>query len=574
MKSGSGDKNNLFIAKKASLLSINKIKRLLTVQGVIRHFLKIAIDITQSDSGSFVLFNPNTGFLDIEASFGLKRRAKKTKLRVGEGITGWVATSGKPLRIDDVSKDWRYVSIDPRIRSELAVPIEWQSTIVGVLNVDSHEKSHYKPQHEKQLETIASEAAQWLSYAWEIEKLRQQAKQLSTLIEIGRTIVSQEDLEKTLEGVVRNAVFFMNANKGKLFLLNREKSELLLIASYDSNKEDIKKEKMIISLSESIFGVVVKKCKPLAIQDIHEESLMHCPEFALENEMVSFLAVPLVFGKECQGLLAIFTATPHRFSNSQIQLLQTLADLSAVALAKARLLERIVQTEENLREGERLLSLGLLAAEIAHEIRNPLTVIHMLLHSLKMRIKEDPVSQRDLEILEKKMSQLNRIVDQVLVIGRSTEPALEAMKVEDIIDDVLLLSRHKLAGQRIEVQTKISPLLPNLKADRAQVEQAVLNLILNAIQAMEEGGMLEIIAELQHNDAEPYLAIRVKDTGSGMTQAEIEDIFVPFLTRKKEGTGLGLAIVQKIMENHRGKVEVHSTLGQGSTFSLLFPLLD
>ncbi|QSR89236.1 GAF domain-containing protein [Methylacidiphilum caldifontis] len=562
------------LRKLSGEISIEKVKKLLTVQGVIRHFLKIAISRTASDSGSFVLFNPNTGLLDIEASFGLKHKAKKTKLKVGEGITGWVINSAKTMRIDDVTKDWRYVSIDPRIQSELAVPIEWQSTVIGVLNVDSHQKAHYSLEHEKELEAIAAESAQWLSLAWEFEKLRQQADQLSTLIEIGRTIVSQEDLEKTLEGVVRNAVTFMNANKGKLFLLNPDKTELHLIASCDKDKETMKKEKMTISLSESIFGVVVKKCKPLAIQDIHEESLIHCPELAMEKEMVSFLSVPLVFSSECQGVLALFTAFPHRFSNSQIQLLQTLADLSAVALAKARLLDRIVQTEENLREGERLLSLGLLAAEIAHEIRNPLTVIHMLIHSLKTRIQHDPVSQKDLEVLEKKMIQMNRIVDQVLVLGKATQPSLESLKVEEIIEDVLLLSRHKLAGQKIEVKTSISPSIPKIKAERSQVEQAVLNLILNGAQAMGEGGVLEIIAEIEETETDPYLAIRVKDSGSGMSKAEIEELFVPFLTRKKQGTGLGLAIVQKIMENHRGKVKVSSTLGEGSTFSLLFPLFD
>lgn len=574
MNSPSTGKSPSSRGRKRREISIEKVKKLLTVQGIIRHFLKIAIGRTQSDSGSFVLFNPNTGLLDIEASYGLKHKAKKTKLKVGEGITGWVATSGKPMRIDDVSKDWRYVSIDPRIQSELAVPIEWQSTIIGVLNVDSHEKSHYTLEHEKEMEALAAEAAQWLSYAWEFEKLRQQAKQLSTLIEIGRTIVSQEDLEKTLEGVVRSAVLFMNADKGKLFLLNPDKTELHLIASWDKNKENMKRERMAISLSESIFGVVVKKCKPLAIQDIHEESLIHCPEFALEKEMVSFLSVPLVFGNECQGVLALFTSFPHRFSNSQIQLLQTLADLSGVALAKARLLERIVQTEENLREGERLLSLGLLAAEIAHEIRNPLTVIHMLIHSLKSRIQCDPVSQKDLEVLEKKMVQMNRIVDQVLVLGKAPQPLLESLRVEEIIEDVLLLSRHKLAGQKIEVQTAIAPSLPKIKAERAQVEQAILNLILNGVQAMKEGGRLEISAEIEDNETEPYLAIRVKDSGPGMSKAEMEELFVPFLTRKKQGTGLGLAIVQKIMENHRGKVKVSSTLGEGSTFSLLFPLFD
>ncbi len=547
-----------------------EIQTLLTPRGVIRHFLRLALTRTGANSGSFVLLNPSTGFLEIEASVGLRKGAGRTKLRADEGVTGWVATTGRLMRISDVRREWRYVPIDPRIRAELAVPIEIGSTVVGVLNVDSHRVGHFTRTHEQDLSQLAAQVAHWLAIGWEIEGFRQKARQLGTLVEIAQTLVSQPGLDPLLDGVVRNAARLMGGARSFLFLLTEDKTHLGLRAAFGDDPG--LPQEFVIPVDESVFSVVVKKGKPLLVLDLAEEPYVHCPELRIGGqELRSVLAVPLSF-VERVGVLCVCMAQRHRFANSEVELLQTLADLSTVAIQKARLLQQVMKIEEGLRQSERLSALGLLATEVAHEIRNPLTVIQMLFYTLADRFPEDPGVQKDVAVIAAKLRQMNRITEQVLTLGRSAQPLVEPISVERMLDEILLLIRHKLSAQEIQVEKSISTPIPFLQGDRGQIEQALLNLILNAAEAMPRGGVLGLDASVVERDGIAYLALGVRDNGPGMTQEEIESLFVPFLTRKAQGTGIGMAIVRKIMEDHRGKVEVDSAPGRGSQLSLLFPL--
>ncbi|VVM07437.1 two-component system, NtrC family, sensor histidine kinase AtoS [Methylacidimicrobium cyclopophantes] len=547
-----------------------EIQILLNPRGVIRHFVRLALAKTGANSGSFVLLNPSTGFLDIEASVGLRKGAGRTKLRADEGVTGWVVTTGKPMRISDVRREWRYVAIDPRIRSELAVPVEVGSTVIGVLNVDSHRVGHFTRAHEQELVRLAEKAAQWLAMGWEIEGFRHKARQLGSLVEMAQTLVSHSSLDPLVDGVVRNAASLMGGARSFLFLLAEDKERLDLRAAF-GEAVDLPRD-FAIPVDESVFSVVVKKGKPLAVLDLEEEPYVHCPELRLGGGgLRSVLTVPLSF-VEPVGVLCVCMAQRHRFAKSEIELLQTLADLATVAIQKARLIQQIMKIEEGLRQSERLSSLGLLATEVAHEIRNPLTVIQMLFYTLADRLPKDPGIQKDVGVIGAKLRQMNRITEQVLTLGRSAQPLVESISVEQMLEEILLLVRHKLSAQGIQVEKRIPTSVPPLRGDRGQIEQALLNLILNAAEAMSKGGTLGLEASVVERDEIAYLSLEVRDSGPGMSQKEMEGLFIPFLTRKAQGTGIGMAIVRKIMEDHRGKVEVDSALGQGSRLSLLFPL--
>ena len=230
--------------------------------------------------------------------------------------------------------------------------------------------------------------------------------------------------------------------------------------------------------------------------------------------------------------------------------------------------------EEKLRASERLSALGLLAAEIAHEIRNPLTVMQMLFHALMESVQKDATSQRDAELISEKMRQMNRILDQVLSFARSSEPMKEPVHAGQLIDDVFLLTRHKLLRQGIDVRSSVPDDLPPFRADRAQIEQVLLNLILNASEAMPKGGALRLSATRELFEGRPHIVIGVRDNGQGMSPKQVENLFAPFLTYKESGTGIGLAIVKKIMENHQAKLQVESKVGQGTRFRLFFPMAD
>jgi len=548
------------------------LRTLLHPQKALDRILAAAVRSTRADSGSFILVNPNSGLLDIEASHGLSERAKKVKLRPGEGITGWVATTGEPLRTGDVRKEKRYVSISAKVRSEMAVPVEMRGQVVGLLNVDSTKTNAFSATDEARLVDMASEAAQWLEFAWEIDQLRLKSRQLTSLVDIAQMIISETNLDEILEQITLQTFRLMKARLCSVFLLNEDHSELVLRACHGGTA--LYRQKPNLNTEDSLLGSVVNRRKAVAIVDVVKEKGYIQTDIAREEKLVSMLAVPLIFAEKAVGVLVVYTQQRHRFSNDEIKLLTTLGDLSAVAIEKGRLLARVVDMEEKLRASERLSALGLLAAEIAHEIRNPLTVMQMLFHALVETLQLDETSRRDAELISEKMRQMNRILDQVLSFARSSEPIKETVDARQLIDDVFLLTRHKLQQQGIEMRSQVAEDLPPLRADRPQVEQVLLNLILNAVDAMPNGGTLRLSASLEEFDGAPHLAIGVRDNGQGMSSDQIDNLFAPFLTYKESGTGIGLAIVKKIMENHQGKVQVESKVGQGTKFKLLFPVLD
>ncbi|MGZ4988793.1 MAG: two-component system sensor histidine kinase NtrB, partial [Limisphaerales bacterium] len=280
---------------------------------------------------------------------------------------------------------------------------------------------------------------------------------------------------------------------------------------------------------------------------------------------------------EAVGVLNVYKDKPYIFSNEEIHILSALAELSAIAIEKARLYERVVDVEEQLRQNEKLSALGLLAAEVAHEIRNPLTVMKMLYHSLDLRFPAGDPRIKDDVILREKMEHLNKFVEQILDFARSTEPKLTEVNLNQLIDDLGLLTRHKLRNQQIQFLRKLEPDIPNVMGDATQLSQAFLNLTLNAVEAMPNGGTLTISSRAMRaprSSNEPtHVVVEFTDTGHGMSSAQRNRAFTSLLsTTKKKGTGLGLAIVARVVETHSGKIKIRSTPGKGTSVSIAFPI--
>ncbi len=322
-------------------------------------------------------------------------------------------------------------------------------------------------------------------------------------------------------------------------------------------------------MDDSVIGFVIRRRKPLRVYNVQEHDEYRHTEMARKEGLVSLLSVPMLVGDSAIGALNVYTAAPYRYSNQDVRTLSALASLAAVAIENARLHEKIVDVEEQLRRNERLSTLGLLAAEVAHEIRNPLTVMKMLFHSLDLKFPPEDPRARDAEIMSEKMDHLNKIVDHLLGYARSTEPTFDLVDVNDLLDDVLLLTRQKLRQQQIELVRKFGDGLPRVRADRGQIEQVCLNLILNAADAMANGGTLTV-GTARHSSS--FIQLTFTDTGMGMAPDKQKQLFEPFLTTKTKGTGLGLAIVKKIVEAHRGKIEVESKPKKGTTFRILLPV--
>ena len=550
----------------------NVIHSTLDAQEALNLIIKEAVRVMSGSSGSVVLINPTNGCLEIQASVGLPADASLLRLRVGEGITGWVARTGQAARVSDVKTDPRYVMVRSTSRSELAVPLVVQDEVRGVLNVDSDRVGAFSAGDQELLEALALQAAKVIQNTWLYEQLRLKARLFEALVNVGQIINSTLNLDDALLVITREACQLMEAKMCSVLLLDETREWLDLRASFGAGKAYVQKPR--VNVSESLLGMVVRRKKPVHVVNVQTSGRYQNVEVARREGLISLLGVPLVFGGEAIGTLSIYTGVTHNFSNEEIRILTALAQLSAIAIEKARLYERIVDVEEQLRQNEKLSALGLLAAEVAHEIRNPLTVMKMLYHSMDLKFPPGDPRTKDATIMGEKMDHLNKIVEQVLDFARSTEPKLTPVDVNKLLDDLGLLTRHKLKNQGIELIRHLATDLPPVMADAMQLEQAFLNLMLNAMQAMPAGGRLTLTTRTTPGEAkEPaHVIIEFKDSGEGMNEEQCRRAFTSLLnTTKNSGTGLGLAIVSRVIETHRGEVTVKSRVGRGTTMTITLP---
>jgi signal transduction histidine kinase len=553
----------------------NTLHSSLDAQEALRLIVGEAVRLTNANSGSVALINPTSNLLTIEAAHGLSEQAIQRKLGLGEGITGWVARHGQPARSGDVRNDPRYIAIRAAVRSELAVPLEVNGEIRGVINVDSDRENAFGIDDELLLQELARQAARVVHHTWLYEQIRFKARMFESLVRIGQTINSMLNLDDALRAITREACTLMNCKMSSLLLLDETGEWLDLRASHGAGRDYVGKPRL--SAEESLVGVVLRRKKPLQVDDVQTSSRYQNIAVAQQEGLVSLLSVPLIFGGDAMGVLNIYTGHPYIFSNEEMRILAALAELSALAIEKARLYERIVDVEEQLRQNEKLSALGLLAAEVAHEIRNPLTVMKMLFHSLDLNYPPHDPRGKDAQIVREKMDHLNKIVEQILDFARTTEPELASVDLNEIIRDLALLVRHKLKNQGIQFEQRLEESLPRISADATQLEQAFLNLILNAVEAMPRGGTLTIATKAIHlprsSPSPTHLQIEFKDTGTGMSADERERVLSSLLsTTKRKGTGLGLAIVRRVAETHRGKLKIRSTPGRGTKMTITLPL--
>ncbi|HEY1788109.1 MAG TPA: GAF domain-containing protein [Verrucomicrobiae bacterium] len=544
----------------------NVIHSTLEAQEALQLIVSEGVRLVRASSGSVVLMNPTSGFLEIHASQNLPAPARRLQLRMGEGITGWVARHGKPALVNDVSQDTRYVAARRGVKSELAVPLEVNGETRGVLNMDSDRLDAFSADDLELLQELAVQAAKVIQNTWLYEQLRLKVHLFESLATVSRTINSTLNLDEALRAITREACDLMRARMCSLMMLDDSREWLDLRASQGASRAYLNKPRL--SVEESLLGVVVRRKKPLQVANVQTSARYQNVDVARREGLVSLLSVPLLFAGQAIGTLNVYTGRSYNFSNEEIRILGALAELSAIAIEKARLYERIVDVEEQMRQNEKLSALGLLAAEVAHEIRNPLTVMKLLYHSLNLKFHDDDPRAKDNKIIEAKIEHLNRIVEQILDFARTTEPKFAPVNLNELVDELGLLVRHKLANQNIEMTRRLQLDLPPVMGDAPQLEQAFLNLILNAAEAMPDGGALSI----KTRGAKSRVIIEFKDTGGGMSEEQQKQAFTAVLsTTKAKGTGLGLAIVGRIVETHQGTIQIKSRSGRGTTMIISLP---
>ncbi len=541
---------------------------------VISLVLKEAVRIMGATSGSLRMVDKESQSLRLEVAIGKGRDARRAlQLKLGQGITGWVALNGKPLLVQDVSADPRYLPIRKGVRSEMAVPLSIEGEVIGVLNLDSNRKGAFSKVDLELLTALANQSARVIHNARLHQQLKRKALELESLFSVGQTIVSSLDLDEVLVRITRKVVQLLEGVKlCSLMLLDQAKGELLIKAVHGASERYTRKPPL--KVADSLLGKVARERTPIIVEDVRSHPEFKYSGLARREGLVSLLSVPMVFQERVIGVLNAYTGRPHHFGPEEVNLLSALAGQSAIAIQNAKLYESVVASEEKIRQSERLLLLGEMAAEVAHEIRNPLTVIRMLIHSLNEEFPEGDLRKKDIQVMEQKIAQMTNLVDQILQITRQREPEFHPVELQDVLEETLALVRHRLGRQRVKVTKRLGRAVPPLKGDRAQLEQMLLNLILNASQAMPQGGHLILKTGFRRKGSlGATVWVAVEDTGCGVPKESLKDIFRPFFSLRPDGVGLGLSVVQRIVNQHQGRISVKGARGGGSCFLVEFPAL-
>jgi PAS domain S-box-containing protein len=243
------------------------------------------------------------------------------------------------------------------------------------------------------------------------------------------------------------------------------------------------------------------------------------------------------------------------------------------------------QTEEELIRSEKLASLGQLAASVAHEVNNPLAGIMVYVKLFLKKYKEEKLqtenTEKQLLKMEKELDRTTRIIRNLLDFARQSEPAIRPVEINKVVEAALLLVGHQIGLENIKLEKKLDTQLPLVLADFDKIQQVLINIIMNAIQAMPDGGNLTITTSVAKGIKinklfKDTVRIDIRDTGVGITRENMRKLFTPFFTTKEKGkgVGLGLPVVHGIIEQHKGKIEVDSEPNIGTTFTIYLEVMD
>ncbi len=289
------------------------------------------------------------------------------------------------------------------------------------------------------------------------------------------------------------------------------------------------------------------------------------------------ICAPLLARNHLLGVLVLGSTRPWHPGRRDADLLLQLANQASLAFQNAALYRDLRKRLDRLHRADRLAAVGQLAAGVAHEVSNPLTIIRSTMQYLGGSL-EDPETRRLVGDLIGEVDRIDQTISNLLSLTRHSHFQPEDVDLFDLVSQTLRLVETQARQQSVRLDERLEPPI-NLRADAAQLRQLVLNLILNALQAMPDGGRIRISARRQQlkqlatpAGGRAQIHLEIADDGPGIAPDQVKTVFDPFFTTKTEGTGLGLAICHSIVQRHEGEIELDSTLGQGTTVSILLPV--
>lgn len=440
---------------------------------------------------------------------------------------------------------------------------------------------------ERMADAWRKERRVWRELQFESALVRR-TETLLAIKSVGDTITSQIDLQEIMHSVVEQATVLMKAKISSLMLVDDERNELVLEWVYGSTPEYV--DKPNLNIDSSLLGKVVRTRRPLMVRDVQScEAYLH-RELAKSEGLVSLLSVPLLWRDSCIGVLNVYSAQRFKYTRDGIYLLYMLASHSAIAIQNARALQKTKNLENQIHELDKRSLVGEFAAGVAHEIRNPLAVVKMLVDNWET---QDPLQVEDLRVISTQLNGMNRCVTELLETSKSQPAQIAPMRLEDEVSTILTLIRVRVQDQEIGVRVDIPQDLPRVLADPSRVRQMLMNILLNALNVMPRGGTLSITARTIWRDEseglegapivesphqlppeacqDRFVLLQLEDSGGGVDpERHLRQLFEPFHTTSAHGFGIGLSVVKRIAEEGKIGLKVQNLPGQGLIFRILF----
>jgi signal transduction histidine kinase/putative methionine-R-sulfoxide reductase with GAF domain len=555
-----------------ALLEISKaIASGLYLEDVLRLIVTVTANLMNSKICSLWILDERDQKLKLKATQSISEEyLKERSLAMGEGVVGHVALHNQPMAILDVLKEPLYkekeLAKKEGLVSMLSVPMCIKDKVIGVINCYTSYPRSFLKSEEEMLTTVANQAAICIENSGLME-----------------TLDIDEILKLVLEGVTKNIGF----DRARLYLINEKRNVLECKMAVGVDERKIKEITLPLDPEGSVVARSIFEKQPFIIPDASRDPRVN-PVLKKKLNLQSLVVIPLLAKEKALGAIAADHLEPGKNITSEtLESVMTFAQQAGLAIHNAvmyqelkafshQMEEKIQKTTADLRKteaqlirSEKLAALGQLAAGIAHEIRNPLTSINILIHSLTENLSTENSRWEDLKVIEEEILRINEIVDQFLRFAKPASPLFEKTDLIPIFEETLQLLRPQLEKGKITVKKELDT-LPLITVDKEQIKQVILNLLMNAIQSMREGGELSISGRFSKDGY--WVELTIQDSGVGIPLENVDKLFDPFFSTKEGGIGLGLSIAHRIIDQHHGKIEVESNPGRGTRFTLLLPV--
>jgi len=567
------------------------VSSILDLEELFPRLVNLIKDAFGYDHVQIFLMDDMDDWAELRASTGEAGRqllAIRHRLRKGsDSVIGMVTAKGEPqiaLDTADANVVHQPNPFLPLTRSEMALPLIIKGRVVGALDVQSNQPNAFNEEDVKVLTTLAAQISVAIDNARLYEAAQQQAGRMSFLFEVTSEAAAAATLDETLQVVANRVQEMLDAQAvivylPQLYMDDRENviKTLRPVALAGLNQPLDELEEIRMDDPAYLLSHVSSTMQAFVIEDIKKES-RYLP---VSSNARSAVIIPLVAGGELTGVAVLENSRIKAYGYDTLQLLLTMAGSLAAVIQSARLLEQLQQTNEQLRELDRLKSDFL--ANMSHELRTPLNSIigfsRVMLKGIDGPLTE--MQEQDLTTIynsgQHLLMLINDVLDQAKIAADKMDLKFAYFEVKPLVEGVKSIGIGLVKDKPIDMRVELAPNLPKVYGDEFRTRQILLNLVSNAAKFTQEGS-ITVRAYQVDVENRRYVKIEVEDTGIGIAQKDIPLLFEAFrqvdssLTRTQGGTGLGLPIAKSLTELQGGQMTVTSEVNVGSIFSITIPV--